>query len=80
VALVSPDIAVSVTGRARVVRERAHHDEQSAILDIDVKEVKDDMAYRVVVESGIETVPKEKHKPFSAAMDELNGRELGADR
>jgi hypothetical protein len=81
VALVSPDVAVSVTGQARVARERAHHDEQFAILDIDVEEVKNDMAYRVVVESGIEIVPKEKHKPFySAAMDELNDRELGADR
>jgi hypothetical protein len=70
-ALVSPDVAVSVIGRARVVRERAHHDEQFAILEIDVEEVKNDMAYRVVVESGIEIVPKERHKPwYDTAMAE----------
>ena len=75
-ALVSPDVAVSVTGRARVVRERAHHDEQFAILEIAVEEVKNDMAYRVVVESGIEIVPKERHKPwYSAAMAELGDME-----
>jgi len=75
-ALVSPDVAVSVTGRARVVRERAHHDEQFAILEIDVEEVKNDMAYRVVVESGIEIVPKERHKSwYRAAMAELGDME-----
>jgi hypothetical protein len=72
VALVSPDVAVSVTGRARVVREQAHYDEQFAILEIDVEEVKNDMAYRIVVESGIGIVPKERHKPwYDAVMTEL---------
>jgi len=72
IALVSPDVAVSVNGRARVVRERSRHDEQFAILEIDVEEVKNDMAYRVVVESGIDIVPKERHKPwYRAAMAEL---------
>jgi hypothetical protein len=72
VALVSADVAVGVTGRARVVRERAHHDEQFAIVEIDVDEVKNDMVYRIVVESGIEIVPKERHKPwYSAVMAEL---------
>jgi hypothetical protein len=76
VALISPDVAVSVTGRARVVRERAYVDDQFAILDIDVEEVKNDMAYRVVVESGIEIVPKERHKAwYSAAMAELSDME-----
>ena len=78
VALVSPDVAVSVTGRARVVREQAHHDEQFAILEIDVEEVKNDMAYRVLVEGGIEIVPKERHRPwYSAVMAELADMELG---
>jgi hypothetical protein len=81
VALVSPDVAVSVTGRARVAREKAHHDEQFAILEIDVEEVKNDMAYRIIVESGIEIVPKEQHKPwYDAVMAKLGTRELGADR
>jgi len=80
VALVSPDVAVSVIGRARVVRERSHHDEQFAILDIDVEQVKNDMAYRVVVESGIEIVAKEKHQPwYNAVMAELGDVEQGAN-
>jgi len=73
VALVSPDAAVSVTGRARVVRERAYIDDQFAILDIEIEEVKNDMAYRIVIESGVEIAPKERHKPwYSAAMAELS--------
>ncbi len=76
VALICPDVAVSVAGRARVVRERAYHDEQFAILEIDVVEVKNDMVYRVVVEGGIEIVPKERHKPwYTAAMAELGEME-----
>jgi hypothetical protein len=79
VALISPDIAVSIIGRARVVREQSHHDEQFAILDIDVDEVKNDMAYRIVVESGIEIVAKERHKSwYSAVMAELDDTGLGA--
>jgi hypothetical protein len=72
VALISPDVAVSVIGRARVVREQAHHDPAFAILEIDVQEVKNDMVYRIVIESGIEIVPKERHQPwYSAVMAEL---------
>jgi hypothetical protein len=72
VALVSPDVSVSVRGRARVVREQMHHDEQFAALEIDVEEVKNDMAYRIVIESGIEISAKEKYKPwYDAAMAEL---------
>ena len=79
-ALVTPDVAVSVTGRARVVRERMRHDEQFAILEIDVEEVKNDMAYRIVVESGIEIVAKEAHRPwYDAAMAELGDMEQGGD-
>jgi Pyridoxamine 5'-phosphate oxidase len=79
-ALVSPDVAVSVTGQARVVRERAHHDEQFAILEIDIETVKNDMAYRIVVESGIEIVAKERHKPwYDAAMAELEALEQTDD-
>jgi hypothetical protein len=80
VALVSPDVAVSVTGRARVVRERAHHDEQFAVLDIDIEEVKNDMVYRIVIESGIEIVAKERHRAwYDAVMAELEDVEQGSD-
>ena len=39
------------------------------------------MAYRIIVESGIEIVAKERHKPwYDAVMAELGTRESGADR
>jgi hypothetical protein len=72
VALVSPDVAVSVRGRARLVRERMQHDADFAILEIDVQEVKNDMAYRIVVESGIAIHAREAYQPwYEAAMAEL---------
>jgi hypothetical protein len=72
VALVSPDVSVSVRGRARLVRERMQHDADFAILEIDVQEVKNDMAYRIVVESGIVIHAKEKYRPwYEGAMAEL---------
>lgn len=81
VALVSAGVAVSVAGRARVAREQAHHDEQFAILEIDVDEVKNDMAYRIVVENGIEIVPKERYKPwYDAVMAELGTMESEGGR
>ena len=41
-------------------------------MEIDVDEVKNDMVYRIVVESGIEIVPKARHKSwYSAVMAEL---------
>jgi hypothetical protein len=48
-----PDVSVSVLGRARVVREQMEHDEHFAIIDIDVEQVKNDMAYRIVIDNGI---------------------------
>jgi hypothetical protein len=72
VALVSPGIAVSVRGRARVVRERMKHDEQFAVLEIDIEQVKNDMVYRIVIESGIMIAAREQFKPwYEAAMAEL---------
>jgi len=72
VALISPDIAVSVRGRARLVRECMEVDESLAIVDIDIEEVKNDMAYRIVVDSGISIHAREKFKMwYDAAMAEL---------
>jgi flavin reductase (DIM6/NTAB) family NADH-FMN oxidoreductase RutF len=53
VALITPDVAVSIRGRAQVVRERMKHDENFAALEIAIEEVKNDMAYRVIIDSGI---------------------------
>ncbi len=73
VSLVSPpDLAVSVRGRAQVVKEWMTHDEHFAILEIDVEKVKNDMAYRVVIESTITISARDQFKPwYDAAMREL---------
>lgn len=41
--LAPPNIAVSIRGRARVVKEQMDTDEHSAAVEIDVEEVKNDM-------------------------------------
>jgi hypothetical protein len=72
VALISPGSAVSVSGRARLVRECMEVDESFAILEIDIDEVKNDMAYRIAIDSGISIHSREKFKPwYEAAMAEL---------
>jgi hypothetical protein len=72
VVLISPDIAVSVQGRARLVKECMEVDESFAIIDIDIEEVKNDMAYRIVVDSGISIHAREKFKPwYDAVIAEL---------
>ena len=80
VALLSPDVAVSACGRARVVRESMQHDDHFAILEIDIEEVKNDMVYRIVVESGITISAKEKYKPWYDAMmaelEDMGGPEV----
>jgi len=72
VALVAPpDIAVSIRGRARVVRERMNVDEHSAVLEIDVEEVKNDMVRTGVIESGITFSPRDEIRDwFEAAIGE----------
>jgi flavin reductase (DIM6/NTAB) family NADH-FMN oxidoreductase RutF len=74
VALLSPpDVAVSVQGRARVVRAQMAHDEQFAALEIDVQEVKNDMVYRIVIESAVAIHAKEKYQSwYDGAMRELD--------
>lgn len=72
-ALISPGMEVSVRGSARLVRENMEVDENFAIFDIDIEEVKNDMAYRIVVESGISIHAREKFIPwYGAAMAELD--------
>ena len=73
VSLVSPpDVAVSVRGRARLVRERMTVDEAFAVFEIDVESVKNDMAYRVTIESAIEIAPRPRFQAwYEAAMQEI---------
>ena len=72
VALVAPpDIAVSIRGRATVARERMKADEHSAILEIDVEEVKNDMVRTGVIESAITFSPRDEIRDwFEAAIGE----------
>jgi hypothetical protein len=60
VALLSPpDIAVSIRGRARLVQDRMAIEEHLAVLEIDVREVKNDMMRRGVIESAVGFAPPE---------------------
>jgi predicted pyridoxine 5'-phosphate oxidase superfamily flavin-nucleotide-binding protein len=73
IALISPpDIAVSVRGQARLVKEHLEHDPHFAILEVDIEEVKNDMAYRIVIDSAIAISAKEQFQPwYDALMTEL---------
>jgi len=55
--LAPPNIAVSIQGRARVVKERMVTGEHFAVVEIDVEEVKNDMMRRGVVESAVRFSP-----------------------
>ena len=67
-----PNIAVSIRGRARVVRERMNTHEHSAILEIDVEEVKNDMPRRGDIGSAITFFPQEDHRDwFEAVLAEV---------
>ncbi len=58
VALLSPpNIAVSIRGKARVVKERMDTDKHLVVIEIDVEEVKNDMLRRGVIESAIGFTP-----------------------
>jgi hypothetical protein len=66
--LAPPNIAVSIRGRARVVREKMDTGENLAILEIDVEEVKNDMMRRGTIESAVGFAPP----------DDLRGYYVGA--
>lgn len=58
VAMVSdPDIAVSIKGNARIVEEPFTLDENYALVEIDIDEVKNDMPVRIGIETGIAISP-----------------------
>lgn len=53
----SPDIAVSVRGRARIVEEPFSIDINYALVEINIEEVKNDMPVRIGIDSGISIAP-----------------------
>jgi hypothetical protein len=57
--LAPPNIAVSIRGRARMVKEEMDTGEHLAVLEIDVEEVKNDMMRRGTIESAIGFSPPE---------------------
>ena len=58
-------------GKRKVARERMNADEHSAILEIDVEEVKNDMVRTGVIESAITFSPRDEIRDwFEAAIGE----------
>ena len=62
--LAPPNIAVSIRGRARVVRERMDIAEHLVIMEIDVEEVKNDMMRQGVIESAVGFTPPDDLKDY----------------
>ncbi len=70
--LAPPNIAISIRGRARVVRERMNADESHAIVEIDVEEVKNDMIRGVVIDKTVMiSVIEERKDWFEAVLGEV---------
>jgi len=70
--LAPPNIAVSAYGRARVVKEHMEHDENYALIEIDIQGVKNDMARTVVIDSPITILAVDQYKDwFTTALSEL---------
>ena len=62
--LAPPNIAVSIRGRARVIKETMDTGEHLAVLEIDVEEVKNDMMRRGEIESAVEFAPPEELRGY----------------
>lgn len=62
--LASPDVAVSIVGRARLVQEGMEVGEYLAVLEIDVEEVKNDMMRRGTIESAVGFAPPDDLRGF----------------
>ena len=62
--LAPPNIAVSIRGRARLVKERMDTGEQLAVLEIDIEEVKNDMMRRGAIESAVGFAPPDELRGF----------------
>ncbi len=62
--LAPPNIAVSIRGRARVIKKQMDIAEHLAIVEIDVEEVKNDMMHREVIESAVGFTPPEDLKAY----------------
>ncbi len=59
VVLAPLNIAVSIRGCARVVKEKMEIADHLAILEVDIEEVKNDMMQRGIIKSGVDFIPPE---------------------
>jgi hypothetical protein len=62
--LAPPDIAVSIYGRARIVKERMDIAEHLVAVEIDIEEVKNDMMRRGIIDGSVGFTPPEDLKGF----------------
>ena len=62
--LAPPNIAVSIRGRARIVKGQMDIAKQLVAVEIDIEEVKDDMMRRGIIESALGFAPPEDLKDF----------------
>ena len=62
--LAPPNIAVSIRGRARVVKEEMETAEHFAIVEIDAEEVKNNMMRRGMIKSAVGFAPLEDLKGY----------------
>lgn len=68
----TPDIAVSIRGRARVAIERMRAGERCAVIEIDIEEVKNDISGAIVVESAIAAYVRDEYRDwFQAVLGEM---------
>lgn len=62
--LAPPDIAVSIRGRARIIKGQMDIAKHLVAVEIDIEEVKNDMMRRGIIESAVGFAPPEDLKDF----------------
>ncbi len=62
VSFLAPEaVAVSIRGKARIVKKKMESDERAALVEVDIEEVKNDLLFKGTIESGIEIDIPESH-------------------
>jgi hypothetical protein len=70
--LAPPRVAVSIRGKARVIREKMNADQRTALVEVDIEEVKNDLIFRGTIDSGIElNIPESHIGWYLALVDEV---------
>jgi len=68
------DTAVSIKGEANIIKDSMEGNKATAMLEIDVKEIKDDTTPTIIISEGVKTkiCSKRTHDFFRAMFEELN--------